>query len=153
MEAIVLCGIQGSGKTTFYRERLQDTHIRLSLDMLRTRHREAQLVRACVEAKQPFVVDNTNPTAAERRLYVEPARAGRFRVVGYFFDTRPRDAIARNERRSGRERIPIPGILGTYKRLEPPRHEEGFDAVYRVCVAEGGGWVVEELPETAGTAA
>ncbi len=38
MEAVVFCGIQGSGKTSFYRERLLATHVRISLDLLRTRH-------------------------------------------------------------------------------------------------------------------
>ena len=147
MEAVVFCGIQGSGKTTFYRDRLQDTHIRLSLDMLRTRHRESLLVRACVDAKQPFVVDNTNPTRAQRHAYIDAARSGRFRVVGYFFDVRPRDAIARNERRSGKARIPIAGILGTYKRLEIPTRGEGFDEIYRAAPGAAGGWVVEPLPE------
>ncbi|HWE94100.1 MAG TPA: hypothetical protein VG269_09070 [Tepidisphaeraceae bacterium] len=39
MEAVIFCGVQGSGKSTFFRERFFDTHLRLNLDMLRTRHR------------------------------------------------------------------------------------------------------------------
>ena len=34
--------------------------------MLKTRHRESILIAACIEAKQPFVIDNTNPTPKER---------------------------------------------------------------------------------------
>jgi len=37
MEVVVLCGVQGSGKTTLYRERFLDTHVRVSMDLLRTR--------------------------------------------------------------------------------------------------------------------
>jgi hypothetical protein len=77
MQAVIFCGIQGTGKSTFYLRRFFDTHVRINLDMLRTRHREWQLVRASVEAKQPFVVDNTNPTAAERARYILPASTGR----------------------------------------------------------------------------
>ena len=40
MEAVLLIGIQGSGKTTFYRERFADTHAHISLDVLKTRGRE-----------------------------------------------------------------------------------------------------------------
>ena len=39
-EAAVFCGIQGSGKTTFYRARFAATHARINLDELKTRHRE-----------------------------------------------------------------------------------------------------------------
>jgi hypothetical protein len=140
VEAIVFCGIQGSGKTSFYRERFLETHVRISLDMLRTRRREAILVRACLEAQQRFVIDNTNPTVEERRRYVGPARGARFRVVGYLFEATPRQAIARNAERQGRARIPVSGLLGTYKRLQPPTLTEGFSALYRVRIdAEHGG--------------
>jgi predicted kinase len=44
MEAVILIGIQGSGKSTFCRERFFNTHIRINLDMLKTRHRERYLV-------------------------------------------------------------------------------------------------------------
>ena len=40
MELIVFCGIQGSGKTTFYRERFFNTHLRISLDLVKTRERD-----------------------------------------------------------------------------------------------------------------
>lgn len=62
MEAIIFIGIQGAGKSTFYRHHFFNTHIRINLDMLKTRHREQIFLQACLEAKQPFVVDNTNPT-------------------------------------------------------------------------------------------
>lgn len=39
MEAVIFVGVQASGKTMFYYERFFDTHIRLSLDMLKTRAR------------------------------------------------------------------------------------------------------------------
>jgi hypothetical protein len=64
MEMILLIGGQGAGKSTFYRERFFDTHVRVNLDMLKTRHRERLLVEACLRMKQKFVMDNTNPTVA-----------------------------------------------------------------------------------------
>src|ERR1700732_5119448 len=79
-EAVILVGVQGSGKTSFYRERFFDSHIRISLDMLRTRRRERLLFAACHEAKQPFVIDNTNPLPSDRSQYIAPARAIGFRV-------------------------------------------------------------------------
>ena len=66
MEAIILCGLQGSGKTTLYRDRFLETHVRISMDLLRTRAREAALLEWCLRTRTRFVVDNTNPTAADR---------------------------------------------------------------------------------------
>lgn len=52
MEAVIFVGLQGSGKTTFFKEQFFDTHIRINLDMLRTRHREEIVFQACLEAKR-----------------------------------------------------------------------------------------------------
>ena len=77
MEAVIFIGGQGSGKSTFYRETFLDTHVRINLDMLRTRHREKLILEACIAAQQSFVVDNTNPTLADRARYiVASARRG-----------------------------------------------------------------------------
>ena len=80
MEAIIFCGIQGSGKSTFYLRHFYPTHVRLNLDMLHTRHREAILLHACLAAQQPFVIDNTNATIAKRARYISLAKAAGFRV-------------------------------------------------------------------------
>ncbi len=143
MEAVILVGIQASGKSTFYQQRFFDTHVRISRDLLRTRSREQLLLQACLEGRQPFVVDNTNVLAEERARYVGAAKAAGYRVVGYFFRTEPRAAIARNRLRTGKAVIPIPGILGTYKKLEEPRMEEGFDELYAVTLTPENQFVVE----------
>lgn len=145
MEAIVLIGLQASGKSTFFRERFFDTHVRISLDLLRTRNRVRIFTDACTAAKQPFVSDNTNATAEERARYIEPARAAGFRIVGYYFTPCPRDSVRRNRGRSGRAQIPDVGIFGTLKRLEPPARSEGFDALYLVELDDAAGFHVTEL--------
>ena len=146
MEAVIFFGIQASGKSSFYRERFFDTHLRINLDMLGTRNRETILMRACIEAKQPFVVDNTNPTVEERARYIEPAHSGGFRVCGYYFDSPVGETLARNSRRTGKARVPEKGVIGTRKRLRSPGYEEGFDEIYRVLIDEAGSFVVEEWP-------
>ncbi|MGE0790896.1 MAG: AAA family ATPase [Sandaracinaceae bacterium] len=144
MEAVVFTGIQATGKSSFYLQRFFRTHVRISLDLLRTRHRERTLLEACLRAGQPFVVDNTNPTAADRARYVGVARATAFRVVGFYFRSAIGEALARNATRSGAERIPDRGVLGTYARLVRPTRDEGFDALFYVQIG-GDGFVVEEM--------
>jgi hypothetical protein len=143
MHAVIFVGVQGSGKTTFYKERFFNTHIRISLDMLRTRNREELLFRACLAAQQPFVVDNTNVLVAERARYIGPATAAGFRVTGYYFRSELRDAIRRNVKRDGKKVIPVPGLVGTYKRLQPPEMAEGFSELYSVILTAANEFVVD----------
>ncbi|HEY4596002.1 MAG TPA: AAA family ATPase, partial [Thermoanaerobaculia bacterium] len=117
MEAVLFVGIQGAGKSTFYQQRFFDTHVRISRDMLKTRYRAQVFLQACILARQPFVVDNTNVLAAEREKYIAPARPAGFRIVGYYFPVSVKHAIGRNQQREGKKKIPVPGILGMQKRL------------------------------------
>ncbi len=144
MTAIILIGLPASGKSTFCRERFFDTHVRINLDMLRTRHREKLLLDTCIAARQPFVVDNTNGTRKERERFIAPARKGGFRVVGYYFSSTIREALERNRQREGRAQIPDKGVLGIARRLEIPSHAEGFDELWYVRLDDKGGFVVEE---------
>jgi predicted kinase len=148
MEAIIFTGLQASGKSTFYKERFFDTHLRINLDMLRTRNREHLLLQACLQMKQPFVVDNTNPTAADRARYVGPAHLARFRVVAYYFQPDVQGSRARNDLRTGKARVPVGAIYGTAGRLQPPSWEEGFDAIYDVWLVDGGFRVEERVRQS-----
>lgn len=138
MEAVIFVGIQGAGKSTFYKVRFFDTHVRINLDMLKTRHRESLLLEACIAAKQSFVVDNTNATAKDRQRYIEPAKNAGFKLHAFFFDVGRSDALRRNDSRLGKRRVPRQAVYGTHRRLEQPSYEEGFDRIMRVRVdAEG----------------
>ena len=143
MHVAIFIGVQASGKSSFYRERFFRTHVRVNLDMLRTRHRERQLFETCLRTGQPFVVDNTNPTKAERQIYIEAGRSAKFRVVGYYFQSVVADCKLRNEQRDDDQRIPLPGLLGTYAKLELPSRDEGFDELYYVKLLNGR-FTVEE---------
>jgi predicted kinase len=147
MEAIVLCGVQASGKTTLYRDRFLATHVRISMDLLRTRSREAAFLALCLETRQPLVVDNTNPTPAERRRYVEPAREAGFRVIGYLVEVDPALALARNAGRAGRARTPQGRVAGTMRRFIRPSRAEGFDELWHATAAPDG-WRIEPLLST-----
>ena len=142
MEAVIFIGIQGSGKSTFYREHFFDTHVRINLDMLRTRRREQILFDACLAAQQSFVIDNTNPTKTDRARYITPARTAGFRVIAYFFKSTVREAIQRNNQRKLKAKIPPVAIAGTFKKLEPPTIAEGFDEIFTVEIASDNKFVV-----------
>ena len=143
MECVIFVGIQGSGKSAFFKARFADTHVRINRDMLKTRAREERFFQLCLETGQRCVIDNTNPRIADRAAYIAAAQGRGFRVEGYFFDPTVKDALSRNAARTGAARIPIPGVLRTAKILERPRLGEGFDVLFRVTLNAGAFDVAE----------
>ncbi|MCC9606139.1 AAA family ATPase [Blastopirellula sp. JC732] len=141
MEGIIFIGLQASGKSSFFQERFFATHVRISLDLFRTRNRERRLLAACLETGQPLVVDNTNPTRDARTVYIDALKQARFSVVGYYFQSQLSQCLVRNQQRE--RSVPDVGLFSTAKRLELPTLEEGFDALRYVRLIETG-FVVEE---------
>ena len=141
MEAVIFVGLQASGKSSFYKERFFSTHVRISLDLLRTRNRERRLMTVCLVTRQPFIIDNTNPTREERAQYIDAAKSAKYSVVGYYFRSQTEACLARNQQRT--DRVPEVGLLSTAKKLERPTWEEGFDTLKYVRLTEAG-FVVEE---------
>jgi predicted kinase len=144
MEAILFTGIQATGKSTFYQQYFSDTHLRINLDMFKTRHREDIILKACIEAKQRFVVDNTNPSVENRQKYIILAKKAGFKIIGYYFQSKIKEAIRRNNTRTGKACIPEKGISATYAKLKIPSFSEGFDTLYYVIVNNDKTFTIRE---------
>ena len=143
MEGVIFMGIQGAGKSSFFMERFFSTHVRISLDLLKTRFRERTFLGACLRTEQRFVIDNTNPTREERQKYIAAAKANRYAVVGFYFQSKLADCLRRNSERSESYRVTDVAILSTAKKLELPTLDEGFDRLFYVRM-EDQRFVVEE---------
>ena len=150
-ELVVFSGLQASGKTMFYRERLAASHVLVSKDAWpnarRREDRQRRLVSEHLRAGRSVVVDNTNPTPAERAPLVVIARVASARVVSYAFITTVPEAVHRNALRTGRARIPDAGIYSVAKRLCPVLVSEGFDRRFMVQLTNQG-FVVTEVLKT-----
>jgi predicted kinase len=115
MQAIIFIGIQASGKSTFFQQRFFHSHLRLNLDMLKTRHREQILLQACLEAKQPFVIDNTYATRANCAKYISAAKATGFSVVGYYFHPKAGQSVTAERRRMKIDyELPMKDVYGEF---------------------------------------
>ena len=151
MELVIFSGLQASGKSTFYRTHFAGTHAYVSKDVLRNNkkpgRRQAQLIEEALQAGRSVVVDNTNPSIAERAELIALGRRHHATIVGYFFPPMVADSLRRNHERSGKARVPPVAIYATKKRLECPSYGEGFDALYAVRIGDDGGFVVEPWSE------
>lgn len=136
MEAIIFIGLQASGKSSFYHEKFFSTHVRISLDLLRTRHREHRMLSLCLETQQPFVIDNTNPAREDRRRYINAAQSAGFSIVGYYFSGRIAECLHRNQQRP--HPVPDVGLLATARKLQIPSMNEGFCALKYVRLESSG---------------
>jgi predicted kinase len=150
LEVVVLVGLQGSGKSTFRRARLDATHAVVSRDLFRGSPRPAdrqrELIEQALAAGRSIVVDNTSPAVQDRAAIVQVARRFRAATICYFFRSEVRAAMARNARREGKERVPVVGILATAKRLVPPTLAEGLDRLFEVEARGEGRFEVREVP-------
>jgi predicted kinase len=134
MQMILFVGIPGCGKSTFYKKRFFDTHMRISLDLLNTRNKEKRFIDLTFGLQQRFVVDNTNVLEAERSYYIAKAKENRYKVIGYYFESVLSDCLQRNESRIGKNKIEKVGVITKFKQLQLPSFEEGFDELYFVKI-------------------
>ena len=135
-EVVILVGLPGAGKSTFARATFP-THEYISKDAFPPGARNKQArqdaaLRAALAAGRPALVDNTSVTPAERAAIITIAREFGARIVGYYLDVSTREAVARNERREGRAKVPKVAIFTCAKRLVPPSLAEGFDELHTI---------------------
>ena len=135
----MLIGIPATGKSSFYKARLADTHVRVNGDMLRgNRGCETDLIEACLRHGQPLCIDKMNFTRQHREPYLERAKQMGFLRVGYYFASIKRDALQRNQNPDRREKnLPDVAIHNAASKLELPQYREGFDRLFRVELVPG----------------
>ena len=81
-----------------------------------------------------MVIDNTNPTREDRARYIGRAKDAGFEVISYYFETDLNSALERNSQRTGKANIPEVGVRATFKKLEVPSLDEGYDEMFRVKI-------------------
>ncbi len=156
MEMIILIGLQGAGKSTFYRTYFAETHELVSKDLLRTSKNRNKNLRQTDSIEQAFreqhsvVIDNTNVTVAERAALIQLGHAHHVQVIGYYFEAGVKQCLERNREREGKKQVPEQAIYITAARLIRPTYAEGFDKLYYVQSGANGSFLVHEWVEEDG---
>ena len=150
MELVIFVGLQGAGKSTFYRTFFAATHALVSKDLLRNNRRpsrrQEQLITAALAAGQSVVVDNTNPAVADRAPLIALGQMHGALIAGYYFDAPIAACLARNRLREGKARVPDVALYTTAAKLVPPAYDEGFDRLFQVSLTAAGLYEVRAVP-------
>jgi predicted kinase len=140
-ELVILVGLPGAGKTSFYQVQLARTHVHVSKDLMPNRRdrqaRQLALVDEALAAGRSVAVDNVNATVADRAALIEVGRRRAATIIGYVLDTGAGECAKRNRSRLGRERVPDVAIFAAAKRWQPVTAAEGFHRLHRVEESDG----------------
>ncbi len=151
MQLVILIGLQGSGKSTFYAQRFARTHAYVSRDQFHRAtnpaRRQKELIDAALASGRDVVVDNTSPRTTDRAIIIQQAKSFGAEVVGYFFEPDVQQSIARNHQRLMAKRVPDVAIYVTAKRLVRPSLAEGFDQLFSVVTTAGNSFVITPFAE------
>ena len=149
-ELVILAGLQASGKSTYRSLRFDRTHVVVSKDRMgrsarRKQARQERQITEALQAGHPVVVDNTNPTAEDRRPLLELGRRFGVPVIGHGFEPDLEASLVRNAARQGRWQVPEFAMRAVAARWEPPSADEGFDAVWAVSARPWSTFVARRL--------
>ncbi|AMB48408.1 MULTISPECIES: AAA family ATPase [Methylobacteriaceae] len=103
-DVIVVCGVQGSGKSTWTRT-------------------------TAGERPAAILFDAALPGRRHRRPIIEAARQHGARVSAVWIDVPLVVALNRNAARSHDKAVPEASLRTVFERFEPPSREEGFDEI------------------------
>ncbi|HLX57609.1 MAG TPA: ATP-binding protein [Ktedonobacteraceae bacterium] len=135
MELVIMIGLQASGKTTFARSRFGETYRYVSKDLMKNSgkaRKQRQLIEEALQQGLSVVVDNTNPTIAERKELIDLGHLYHAEITGYFFAVQLKQCLERNRAREGKARVPDVAIFATLKKLTRPSYAEGFTKLFYV---------------------
>ena len=148
---IMMCGIPGSGKSTFCHRYLTDyayisrDQIRFSLlndaDDYFAKEKEVmkkflEKINMCIQWGNDFIIDATHLTKSSRRKILSqlilPPLYPINEVYCIYMKTDLKLALERNSKRTGRKLVPNNVIKKMYEDLEEPELDEGFEKIITI---------------------
>jgi len=142
-EMIIFCGSAGSGKSSFWRNYLPD-YVRVNNDTLKTKAKCHKVAEEAMKEGKSLVIDNTNPSKAVRKEYIDLAKKYNYPVRCFHFDI-PKDLAFHLDdlrsynihRKHESKNVGKTTIHAFFKNSEPPTVNEGFKEVQKVNFVAG----------------
>ena len=134
---IMLVGCQACGKSKFSRElqKKNEDVCLVSQDQLGTKAKVLSTYKRYVSSGKSIIIDNTNPTRAGRKEFIDIARSHAGYYIHVIFFDFPKalsfhlDAMRTQLSHGKRELLPDVAIHTYFKRLEIPELSEGIDEI------------------------
>lgn len=143
---ILLVGLAGAGKSTFFSERLaKEDYYRINRDELKTMDKCEREFEKHIKANPgktvKIVIDNINNDVASRSLWLNHCKTHNLIPIAFHFNISPEHAIHNNTYRrllnlmcpdSASLAVPDWIISNQAKTFVPPTRKEGFSLVFKV---------------------
>jgi bifunctional polynucleotide phosphatase/kinase len=142
-ELVIFVGSPGSGKSTLWRNHLSD-YVRVNNDTLKSKPKCLKVCEDGLKAGKSVCIDNTNPSKAVRKEYIDLAKKYGYPVRCFFFDVPKHVAMHMNDLRTYNihrdhesDNVPKVIIHTFYKNFEAPTIDEGYKSVETVELIAG----------------
>lgn len=140
-EMIILVGPPGSGKSTYCKDYLYGSHVRINQDSLGSRHMCQLVAETCLESGIDVVIDRCNINKHHRAPFIKLAKQYGYVIKAICLNTDPKvcedRVVARQNHETIDEKMPEDKkreiVRNFLKSLESPCHSEGVnDIMYLV---------------------
>lgn len=135
-EMIIMCGIQGSGKSTYVETQINPHNYKvLSYDKCKNKNKLMKELTNYMENDENIVVDNTNPNNESRKIFIDIGKKYNYFIRCIVIDIPEEIAIHNMLYRAyiNKSNI-IPKIAYRIfdKKYEDPSEDEGFDEIIKI---------------------
>ena len=146
-EMIIMVGSPGSGKSSYCENVLvkQYNYVRVNRDDLKTEKKCIDVAETAIKNKQSVVIDNTNPKASNRAVYITLAKKHNIQVRCFIMNV-PKELsfhlnnlrFINHERKHYSQGVNTIPIHSFYKYLEPPNSvNEGITSIININFIPG----------------
>lgn len=129
---IINIGYPGSGKSYFLKKYISG-YVRISQDELKTKNKCLKVFKENLEKGESIIVDNTNPTIKDRKLYIDLAKVYKYTIRCINFKTSKELSYHNNVYRHlidhNHNIVPMIAYKIYSSKYEKPTMDEGFYSI------------------------